>query len=765
MPEGLPMMITLVLSSNMKRLLKNNVLVRKLMGIETAGSLNILFSDKTGTMTENDMVLKKITVRDNYYGHNELADNIYDDGELKNYINTQSIDEENEDANLGWIIKMIENLALCHTLKQIKTDDNKIEYEGSSPEEISFLDGLTKLGLSFTFNDNIIEIEFPKLGTKKFEKIEVFPFTHSRRMMSVIAHDMDTDQYFLFSKGSGENIYEKSTNRYDAFNQQIKIFSSLGLRVMAMSYKEITKSELDSFLEGLNNLRYQNLNNREENESEFFKSFEEDQSLIGTMAISDKLQKDVPHTIEILREAGIHIWMVTGDLMNTAIKIACTAKLIAEDGPLINLTQLIHDENQYSAEEILQSVSEYIKSNPIFYLALEGSKLTDEFLSQPLINEFISIASQAKCVICARSSPKQKSIFVEAIQSIGKITLAIGDGINDIPMIRKSHIGVGVIGKEGIQASIASDFAITEFCSLQKLLLIHGRFSYYRTSYLTQFCFYKSIIISMLQISYLFWNGFSAATMFNDFNLMCYNAIFTILPVIFIIYDKDVDDETVYLHPYLYSDSRLRYYLNPRTFFWWIIRAIYQSLCIIIVVNFSFEIDTVSVDGLPVFLSEYQQIQYSCVILIVLVTVSLETKFYTSLNFIFIWGNWLLYILLTFFANLVNNVSICRSIFGALWRTYPNPLHWIVIISALSFATMPILFLQSLFSYLIPSRSQKLREFEINYQSKYIPAYLVDKDHEIPPILTEASDPKTVWDISHNICTPILALCQKKRRY
>lgn len=733
--------------------------------IEDLGQIEYIFCDKTGTITENKMFLKKISVQEQFFGHNEISDNIYDDTMLIDFLTKPKTNNENEDIQFNWILKMVENLALCNTIKQIKLKKNKFKYEGSSPEEISFLEGLTKLGLSFVYDNNQIKIEIPSIGTKTYEKIKVLPFTNSRRIMSVIVRDIDTNKFILLSKGSCEVIKNISTNGCINFEQQVEIFSSLGLRVMGMSFKEITREELDTFLEELNNIHSQNISNREENEDEIFKTFERNQNIIGATAIEDKLRKDVPSTIEILREAGIRIWMVTGDLINTAIKIACTAKLIVDDGPILNLTKLTDDENQYSAEEILQSVKEYIEDKPVFYLALEGSKLTDELLSPSMIQEFALIASKAKSVICARVSPKQKAILVKAIQKLGKITLAIGDGINDIPMIKESHIGIGIFGKDSFHASNISDIAISEFYSLQKLLLIHGRFSCYRTSYLTQFCFYKSYVFSLLQISFLFWNGFSGAKLFNDFNIFCYNVIFTILPGIFIIYDKDVDDETIYLHPYLYSDSRLRYYCNARTFFWWIVRSIYHALCISIIVNFSIEIDSVSIDGIPIFLSEFQQIQYSCVILTVLVTVTLETKFYTSLNFIFIWGNWLFYILVTFFASLFNNISICRDLFGALWRTYTNPLHWIIIISATSLATMPILFFQSLFSYLVPSRSQKLREFEIQNQAKFKPPYLVDKNQNIPPIFREVNDPKTVWDVSHNVCTPIFALCQREKQF
>ena len=341
--------------------------------------------------------------------------------------------------------------------------------------------------------------------------------------------------------------------------------------------------------------------------------------------------------------------------------------------------------------------------------------------------------------------------------------MAVGDGGNDVFMIRSAHIGVGIMGKEGRQAASASDFGISNFGSLQRLILIHGRFSFYRTSWLTQFCFYKSIMLSLVQVLSMFWNGYSGASVFNDFNLMCYNAIFTLLPVIFFLFDKDVEDETVFVNPHLYSDTRLRVFCNARTMFWWIMRAIFQAAVVTVVTNYSLGLDAINgYDGNSVGLDEYQQIVYSSLILNVLFTVVFDTQQFTSLNFIFIWGNWLLYILFTIFANLIADFSICRKIYLVCWRVYSNPYYWIVVLTTTNLCVMPIVAIQALFSTVLPTNSQLLRYVEVTKQSQddYIVSNIGDTNNGPSQYLyLRTEDDLTVWEKSHNLCIPLGKLC------
>jgi magnesium-transporting ATPase (P-type) len=145
---------------------------------------------------------------------------------------------------------------------------------------------------------------------------------------------------------------------------------------------------------------------------------------------------------------------------------------------------------------------------------------------------FIKIARTAETVICCRVSPSQKAEVVKLIRSDDPeaVTLAIGDGANDVSMILEADIGVGIFGNEGMRAVASSDFAIVEFKHLRQLLFKHGRWNYIRMSELINYFFYKNYVYVFLQILFSINNGFSSQTIIADWLLTFYNMVFTALP-------------------------------------------------------------------------------------------------------------------------------------------------------------------------------------------------------------------------------------------
>lgn len=114
---------------------------------------------------------------------------------------------------------------------------------------------------------------------------------------------------------------------------------------------------------------------------------------------------------------------------------------------------------------------------------------------------FIEVSANAPCVVCCRVSPKQKAFVTESIKHYtGRKTCGIGDGGNDVGMILAADVGIGIVGKEGKQAALASDFSILKFMNLKKLLLWHGRLAYKRTAVMSQFIIHRGFIITVIQM-------------------------------------------------------------------------------------------------------------------------------------------------------------------------------------------------------------------------------------------------------------------------
>ncbi len=182
-----------------------------------------------------------------------------------------------------------------------------------------------------------------------------------------------------------------------------------------------------------------------------------------------------------------------------------------------------------------------------------------------------------------RVSPDQKREVVAIIRNAfpNITTLAIGDGANDVAMIKEAHVGVGIKGEEGVQAVNASDYAITQFRFLTPLVLKHGRFNYIRLTTLICFIFYKNILMTMGLFWFNFYCGYSGQKIYTEPAIQLYNLFFTALPIIMLAsYDMDIDVESVYKYPQVYSAGRNNRFFSPRVMLFYIVNAIIDSAII-----------------------------------------------------------------------------------------------------------------------------------------------------------------------------------------
>jgi len=185
---------------------------------------------------------------------------------------------------------------------------------------------------------------------------------------------------------------------------------------------------------------------------------------------------------------------------------------------------------------------------------IDGNTLDICMSSKKAEEKFFNIATRAPCVCVCRCSPTQKALIVKLIgKYTKKRTASVGDGGNDVGMILESNVGVGIVGKEGKQASLAADFSITEFQHLRRLLLWHGRLSYKRSAVLSQFIIHRGLIITVIQALFSVVFFFVAIPIYNGFLMLGYATIYTSLPVFSLVFDEDVDAHSVMKFPPLYQ--------------------------------------------------------------------------------------------------------------------------------------------------------------------------------------------------------------------
>lgn len=361
--------------------------------------------------------------------------------------------------------------------------------------------------------------------------------------------------------------------------QAIDEFSTEGLRTLVYGYKWIDIGHYENW-----NKRYHqaktSLTDRKLKIDEIGAEIENGLSLLGVTAIEDKLQEGVSEAIEKIRRAGIKMWMLTGDKRETAINIGYSCMLIKDYSTVVILTTT--DDNIISK---MNAVSQEVDSGNIAHcvVVIDGATLAMFEGNPTYMSVFIELCTKTDSVICCRASPSQKALMVSNIRNTDPnlVTLAIGDGANDIAMIQSADIGVGIAGKEGLQASRVSDYSIGQFRFLLKLLLVHGRYNYIRTSKFMLCTFYKEITFYFTQLIYQRYTMFSGSSLYEPWSLSMFNTLFTSLPVLCIgMFEKDLKPMTLLTVPELYSYGRLSQGFNMLMFMEWVVLATANSLVI-----------------------------------------------------------------------------------------------------------------------------------------------------------------------------------------
>lgn len=361
--------------------------------------------------------------------------------------------------------------------------------------------------------------------------------------------------------------------------QHINDFATEGLRTLLYGHRFLDEQEYLNWKK-LYHDATTSLVNRQEMIEEAGDLIEQDLELGGATAIEDKLQKGVPEAIDKLRRANIKMWMLTGDKRETAINIGHSCRLIKDYS---SVTILDHETGQ--VEQRIAATILDISNNKVAHsvIVVDGQTLALIEADKPLRDLFYELAVLADSVVCCRASPSQKAGLVKAVRNKvkGSITLAIGDGANDIAMIQEAHVGIGITGKEGLQAARTSDYSIAQFRFLSKLLLVHGRWNYIRICKYTVSTFWKEYLFYLTQALYQRWTGYTGTSLYESWSLSMFNTLFTSLPVIFIgIFEKDLLPQTLLAVPELYTKGQRNGGFNFRIYIGWIFMGTVEAMLV-----------------------------------------------------------------------------------------------------------------------------------------------------------------------------------------
>lgn len=462
-------------------------------------------------------------------------------------------------------------------------------YEAESPDELALVNSAYAYGFILeNRNPNTVLINMPSDGPTEYDILKVLPFDSNRKCMSIVVRKIGGHEVVLYTKGADSTIMpslapiDMDTEEYrlrELTQNQLELYARQGLRVLLIAKRNLNPIEFSEWYSQHQECEM-STEQREKRVRESFGLLERNLTLIGATGIEDRLQEDVPETIASLLSAGIVIWVLTGDKTETAINVAFSAKLFHSQMEILKITARSRDSAEtcikFYMNEIEQQLVEKgeidLKNRA---LVIDGKTLTFILdLKSNLTAPFLELTRYCSSVLCCRSTPLQKAFLVKVVkEELRMSTLAIGDGANDVSMIQMADVGVGICGQEGMQAVMASDFAIAKFKILEKLLLIHGHLNYDRLAKLIIYFFYKNAVscflfltlcltfnlpcISQTFVFVLFWFqlfcGFSGSVMMEQHYVMIYNFMFTAAPPLAMgAYEKRLHENLLSKSPKLY---------------------------------------------------------------------------------------------------------------------------------------------------------------------------------------------------------------------
>ncbi|KAM7268507.1 hypothetical protein ACFE04_010673 [Oxalis oulophora] len=604
---------------------------------EDLGQVKYVFSDKTGTLTENKMEFKCASVWGVDYSNQQTGSSNEQDGYFvqehgkvfrpKMKVATDPellrlVKSENDTEKGKHVFEFFSALAACNTIVPIVIDtsdanEKLIDYQGESPDEQALVYAAAAYGFMLmerTSGHIVINVQGEML---RLNVLGLHEFDSDRKRMSVILGFPDKSVR-VFVKGADTtmlNVIDKSLNIniIHSTEAHLHTYSSVGLRTLVIGMRDLSALEFEQ-------------------------------------------------------------WHSSFEAASTAL-LGRTAKLQLDSNP----------EGVTSAALIIDGTS-------LVYI-----------LDTELEEELFELANQCSAVLCCRVAPFQKAGIVALVKNrTSDMTLAIGDGANDVSMIQMADVGVGISGQEGRQAVMASDFAMGQFRFIVPLLLVHGHWNYQRMGYMILYNFYRNAVFVLVLFWYTLCTCFTLTTAINEWSSVLYSVIYTAVPTIVVaVVDKDLARSTLLKHPQLYGAGHLDESYNKPLFWLTMIDTLWQSIVIFFVPLLAYwgsEIDGPSLGDLWTLAS----------VIVVNLHLAMDVVEWNWITHSAIWGSicatWICVIVLDAVPSLVG--------YWAIFNVAKQEVFWLCLLCIIVGSLVPRYVIKLLSQFYCPSDIQIYKEVE-----------------------------------------------------
>ncbi|XP_035707274.1 phospholipid-transporting ATPase IB [Folsomia candida] len=729
---------------------------------EELGQIRYIFSDKTGTLTRNVMEFKGCTVGGVLYPYEDLFPNSAKGSVMLDTVEANPLIQSIKKGNVA-AEEFLVALAVCHyVIPEVKKGADGVEqtvYNAASPDEKALVEGAQRFGYMFVSRSpSTVEISVQG-KSRYYQVLNLIEFTSTRKRMTVILRCPD-GKIRLYCKGLKylfnsyvfclilgadsvilETIATKSQTEEEDLQttkEHLDFFAASGLRTLCVGIKILSEEEHKKWDVDFQ-VAVNSVIDRDEEVNKAAELIENNLTLVGSTAIEDKLQDLVPDTIASFLEAGISVWVLTGDKQETAINIGNSCRLITP-----SMTVFII--NQNNEEDTLECIQAFANELQIDLEAMNGQGKkayrniiphnaavvidghTLSFaLEDRVRHSFLSLCCSCLAVIVCRAAPMQKAEIVEYVTKLtGAVTLAIGDGANDVAMIQKAHVGVGISGNEGLQAACASDYAIAQFYYLKKLLFVHGAWNHDRITKAIFYSFYKNICLYIIELWFAIYSAWSGQILFDRWAITTYNLIFVCMqPLVIGIFEQNCSMENRMLYPLLYHATSHGAF-SVKNFSIWMMCAMLHSICLFWITKEYFADSSVWENGKEGSYLILGNSIYTYVVIVVSLKLGLATRAWTKFTHISIWGSILLWFIFlvaySFMWPITIDIGIGNEMYDIVEQLFISPMFWLCLFFIPAVTLIPDLIYSSVMGSIFGAMGPDVLNIEEEERQSPLPA-------------------------------------------